>query len=86
MNISPIIDTKLRVLWKNITELLPIYVALSLVVVFLRYDGMDQDDDGVWTAPGGGKVAWFTVSLRNSCDGGCEVLRGRRLRHAGRGA
>ena len=28
-------------------------------VVFLRYDGMDQDGDGVWTAPGGGKVAWF---------------------------
>jgi hypothetical protein len=26
------------------------------------------------------------VSLRNSCDGGCGVLRGRRLRHAGRGA
>jgi predicted enzyme related to lactoylglutathione lyase len=28
-------------------------------VVFLRYDGMDQDGDGIWTAPGGGKVAWF---------------------------
>src|ERR1700748_230423 len=28
-------------------------------VVFLRYDGMDQDDDGVWTTPGGDKVAWF---------------------------
>ena len=28
-------------------------------VAFLRYDGMDQDDDGVWTAPGGAKVAWF---------------------------
>jgi catechol 2,3-dioxygenase-like lactoylglutathione lyase family enzyme len=28
-------------------------------VVFLRYDGMDQDGDGVWTAPGGDKVAWF---------------------------
>ena len=26
------------------------------------------------------------VSLRKSCGGGCEVLRGRRLRHAGRGA
>ena len=26
------------------------------------------------------------VSLRNSCDGGCGVLRGRRLRRAGRGA
>jgi catechol 2,3-dioxygenase-like lactoylglutathione lyase family enzyme len=28
-------------------------------VVFLRYDGMNQDSDGVWTAPGGDKVAWF---------------------------
>ena len=28
----------------------------------------------------------LVVSLRNSCDGGCEVLRDRRLRHAGRGA
>ncbi|HEY2641920.1 MAG TPA: VOC family protein [Streptosporangiaceae bacterium] len=28
-------------------------------VVFLRYDGMDQDSDGVWTTPGGEKVAWF---------------------------
>ena len=29
-------------------------------VVFLRYDGMDQDEDGVWATPGGDKVAWFT--------------------------
>ena len=28
-------------------------------VVFLRYDGMDQDGDGIWSAPGGDKVAWF---------------------------
>lgn len=28
-------------------------------VVFLRYDGMGQDSDGVWTAPSGDKVAWF---------------------------
>ena len=28
-------------------------------VVFLRYDGIDQDGDGVWTAPRGDKVAWF---------------------------
>ena len=28
-------------------------------VVFIRYDGMDQDDNGVWTTPGGDKVAWF---------------------------
>lgn len=24
-----------------------------------RYDGMPQDADGVWTAPGGSKIAWF---------------------------
>ena len=29
-------------------------------VGFTRYDGMDQDDDGIWTTPGGDKVAWFT--------------------------
>ena len=28
-------------------------------VAFLRYDGMDQDEDGVWTTPAGDKVAWF---------------------------
>jgi len=28
-------------------------------VVFLRYDGMDQDEAGVWTTPGGDKIAWF---------------------------
>jgi catechol 2,3-dioxygenase-like lactoylglutathione lyase family enzyme len=29
-------------------------------VVFTRYDGMDQDEMGVWTTPGDDKVAWFT--------------------------
>jgi catechol 2,3-dioxygenase-like lactoylglutathione lyase family enzyme len=28
-------------------------------VGFLRFDGMDQDDLGVWTTPDGSKVAWF---------------------------
>jgi catechol 2,3-dioxygenase-like lactoylglutathione lyase family enzyme len=28
-------------------------------VGFARYDGMDQDELGVWTAPSGAKVAWF---------------------------
>jgi catechol 2,3-dioxygenase-like lactoylglutathione lyase family enzyme len=28
-------------------------------VGFARYDGMDQDQLGVWTAPSGAKVAWF---------------------------
>ncbi len=29
-------------------------------VTFTRYDGMDQDDRGVWTAPGGDRIGWFT--------------------------
>jgi catechol 2,3-dioxygenase-like lactoylglutathione lyase family enzyme len=28
-------------------------------ITFTRYDGMDQDENGVWTTPGGDKVAWF---------------------------
>jgi dihydrofolate reductase/predicted enzyme related to lactoylglutathione lyase len=28
-------------------------------VMFLRYDMMDQDEDGIWNSPGG-MVAWFT--------------------------
>jgi catechol 2,3-dioxygenase-like lactoylglutathione lyase family enzyme len=29
-------------------------------VSFTRFAGMDQDDRGVWRAPGGAQVAWFT--------------------------
>jgi catechol 2,3-dioxygenase-like lactoylglutathione lyase family enzyme len=25
-----------------------------------RYEGMDQDEDGVWTTPSGDRVAWFS--------------------------
>jgi catechol 2,3-dioxygenase-like lactoylglutathione lyase family enzyme len=45
-------------------------------VEFLRFDGMDQDADGVWSAPGGGRVAWFhdpdgnTLSLTESTGAG----------------
>ena len=28
-------------------------------VMFKRYDGMGQDDQGICTFPGGGRVAWF---------------------------
>ena len=28
-------------------------------VVFERYDGMNQDSDGIWQAPSGARVAWF---------------------------
>jgi catechol 2,3-dioxygenase-like lactoylglutathione lyase family enzyme len=29
-------------------------------VVFARYDGMEQDAQGVWTTPNGDRIAWFT--------------------------
>jgi len=28
-------------------------------VAVRRLDGVEQDDDGVWTAPGGARIAWF---------------------------
>ena len=28
-------------------------------VTFVRYEGMDQDEKGIWSTPGGDQVAWF---------------------------
>ncbi|HTR41486.1 MAG TPA: hypothetical protein VMH87_07705 [Pseudomonadales bacterium] len=28
-------------------------------VKFMRFEGMNQDADGIWPSPGGAKVAWF---------------------------
>ena len=28
-------------------------------ITFERYPGMEQDELGIWTSPGGSKVAWF---------------------------
>jgi catechol 2,3-dioxygenase-like lactoylglutathione lyase family enzyme len=33
---------------------------LEAGVAFERYDGMIQDESGIWTAPGGSRIAWFT--------------------------
>ena len=29
-------------------------------VTFARYEGLSQDERGIWTAPGKAKIAWFT--------------------------
>jgi catechol 2,3-dioxygenase-like lactoylglutathione lyase family enzyme len=48
-------------------------------VAFSRYDGMEQDDLGVWTTPSGDKVAWFkdpdgnTLSLTQFEEGGRDA-------------
>ncbi len=28
-------------------------------ITFTRYDGLGQDETGIWTTPGGDRVAWF---------------------------
>jgi catechol 2,3-dioxygenase-like lactoylglutathione lyase family enzyme len=35
-------------------------------VTFNRYDGLEQDDVGIWTAPGGDRVAWFSDPFGNT--------------------
>ena len=32
----------------------------KLGVKFARYEGMHQDENGIWTAPSKAKIAWFT--------------------------
>ncbi len=34
-------------------------------VKFLRYEGLQQDEHGVWTSPSKAKVAWFNDSAGN---------------------
>lgn len=43
-----------------VSDLDGILLALSLAgVAPLRYEGLDQSRDGVWTTPGGDRIAWF---------------------------
>ena len=34
--------------------------------IFQRYEGMPQDDLGIWSSPSGARVAWFTDPDRNT--------------------
>ncbi len=45
--------------WR-VTDIAAVVEGLSAKgIAFLRYDGMDQDETGIWTTPGGDRVAWF---------------------------
>jgi predicted enzyme related to lactoylglutathione lyase len=43
-------------------------VAASMAsgVIMQRYEGMGQDDAGIWGAPSGDRVAWFSDSEGNT--------------------
>jgi len=36
-----------------------IEVLVAAGVSFQRFESVEQDEAGVWTAPGGGRIAWF---------------------------
>lgn len=45
--------------WRVVDIVATIRALRGVGVVFERYEGMAQDEDGVWIAPGGSRVAWF---------------------------
>ncbi len=45
--------------WRVMDIVATIRVLRQAGVVFKRYEGVTQDEDGVWIAPGGSRVAWF---------------------------
>jgi catechol 2,3-dioxygenase-like lactoylglutathione lyase family enzyme len=72
---------------------------VSRGVVFRRYDGLVQDDQGVWTSPSGAEIAWFedpdgnTLSLTEFSKrpnrglqpkGASRKVRGKSRRRRGR--
>lgn len=55
-----LIPAEHTVLGWNVADIVLAAKALKTAgIEFTRYPGMEQDEWGVWTAPGGTKVAWF---------------------------
>ena len=54
------LPTSGTVLGWQVTDLASVVdAAVGRGVAFVRYDGFDQDDRGIWRSPGGDGVAWF---------------------------
>ena len=51
--------------WRVVDIVVTIRALRAAGVVFKRYEGMTQDEDGVWIAPGGSRVAWFADPAGN---------------------
>jgi predicted enzyme related to lactoylglutathione lyase len=45
--------------WRVVDIVVTIRALREAGVVFKHYEGMTEDEDGVWIAPGGSRVAWF---------------------------
>src|SRR5579872_2997841 len=58
--VKKVIPAGYTVLGWQVPEIVEAAKALSQAgVQFERYQGMEQDALGIWSPPGGGKVAWF---------------------------
>jgi predicted enzyme related to lactoylglutathione lyase len=55
-------------------------------VIFQQYEGMPQDDLGIWSAPSGARIAWFadpegnTLSLTEFARPASKKVKGKRKR------
>lgn len=59
--VSTVATPGYTVLGWRVADIAAVVQALTLKGArFTRYEGMDQDLSGIWTSPGGDKVAWFT--------------------------
>ena len=59
--VSKVANPGYTVLGFRVDDMEAVVHALTLNgLKFTQYDGMDQDQNGIWTTPGGDKVAWFT--------------------------
>ena len=59
--VSKVANPGYTVLGFRVDDMEAVVHALTLNgLKFTQYDEMDQDQNGIWSTPGGDKVAWFT--------------------------
>ena len=57
--VDRIAEAPYTVLGWRVLDIVAIRALREAGVVFMRFEGMTQDEFGVWIAPGGSRVAWF---------------------------
>ena len=59
--VTEVVHPGYTVLGWRVDDLDSIVARLAAVgVEFMRYPNMEQDQQGVWSSPGGDRIAWFT--------------------------
>jgi len=51
---------KVPVGWHVVDVHEAVELLLKRGIIFNRYPGLSQDEQGIWTTPDGNKIAWFT--------------------------